>query len=374
MMWEKNPTLGAMVGDRVPTTYTNFVEWVRQAHSFDGMAGFEDVSLNRTGTGEPERIAGARVTPNFFGVLGVTPEAGSSFDYVERDPSHNHAAMLSNGYWKSHFGGNPGVIGQTLTLNDVPYIVVGVLPANFHLPSTREGSEQRKPDIWIPYEPPAQRNQAELDRLKMQVFARLRPGVSLEQARQEMDVIGKRLEEQNPTLNAGFGIERVSGLRGRCGQRTEAQLDGAAVGGRTDPAAGVREPCQPDADARHGAAEGARHSQGAGSEPRPPDCADDRGRTAAQLLRMPAGHCGRALRNPVAAGVEAGRPATSRANSPERQRAAVHHGDRHRRRSCVRRHTGDLRFQHRRQHGAEGFRLQRSGIPAGCGPCWSLAR
>ena len=206
MIWEKNPTLGAMVGDRVPTTYTNFVEWVQQAKSFDGIAGFEDVSLNRTGTGEPERIAGARVSPNFFGVLGVSPAAGNSFDYVEGDSSHSHAAMLSNGYWKSHFGGNPGVIGQTLTLNDVPYIVVGVLPANFHLPSTREGSEQRKPDIWIPYEPPAQRNQAELDRLKMQVFARLRPGVSLEQARQEMDVIGKRLEEQNPTLNAGFGV------------------------------------------------------------------------------------------------------------------------------------------------------------------------
>jgi hypothetical protein len=56
MVWEKNPTLGAMVGDRVPTAYTNFVEWLQQAHAFDGMAGFEDVSLNRTGTGEPERI------------------------------------------------------------------------------------------------------------------------------------------------------------------------------------------------------------------------------------------------------------------------------------------------------------------------------
>jgi hypothetical protein len=157
MVWEKNPTLGAMVGDRVPTAYTNFVEWLQQAHAFDGMAGFEDVSLNRTGTGEPERIAGARVSPNFFGVLGVSPEAGNSFDYVEADPSHSHAAMLSNGYWKSHFGGSPGVVGQTLTLNDVSYVVVGVLPANFHLPATREGSEQRKPDIWIPYESPAQR-------------------------------------------------------------------------------------------------------------------------------------------------------------------------------------------------------------------------
>ena len=81
-----------------------------------------------------------------------------------------------------------------------------MLPAHFYLPSTREGTEQRKPDIWIPYEFPAQRSPQDLNRLKIQVYARLRPGISLEQARAEMEVIGKRLEEQNPTLNAGFGV------------------------------------------------------------------------------------------------------------------------------------------------------------------------
>src|SRR6202142_3798925 len=92
MVWEKNPTLGAMVGDRVPTAYTNFAEWVRQQRSFESIAGFEDVSLNRTGTGDPERIAGARVSANFFGVLGVTPLLGNAFDYAETDPSRNTVA------------------------------------------------------------------------------------------------------------------------------------------------------------------------------------------------------------------------------------------------------------------------------------------
>ncbi len=206
LVWEKNPTLGAMVGDRVPAAYTNFAEWVRQQNSFEAIAGFEDVSLNRTGTGEPERIAGARVSANFFSVLGVTPLLGNPFDYAEADASRNHVAVLSYPYWQRHFGGSPEALGQMLTLNDASYAVVGVLPAGFHLPSTREGGEQRKPDIWIPYEPVTQRNEQELNRLKMQVFARLRPGVSLEQARQEMDLIGKRLEEQNPALNAGFGV------------------------------------------------------------------------------------------------------------------------------------------------------------------------
>ncbi len=153
MVWEKNPTLGAMVGDRVPAAYTNFAEWVRQQHSFESIAGFEDVSLNRTGTGEPERIAGARVSANFFSVLGVTPLLGNAFEYAETDASRNHVAILSYPYWESHFGASASVLGQTLTLNDVPYTVVAVLPARFHLPSTREGGEQRKPDIWIPYEP-----------------------------------------------------------------------------------------------------------------------------------------------------------------------------------------------------------------------------
>jgi predicted permease len=204
MVWEKNPQLGALVGDRVPTSYTNFEEWVRQSKSFDGIAGFEDVSLNRTGNGDPERVAGARVSPNFFKVLGVEPAAGTTFDYVERDPAQSHGAMLSYGYWQSHFGGSRSILGQTLTLNDESYVVVGILPARFYLPSTRQGSEQRKPEIWIPYDTSRQGREAERNRRRMQVFARLRPGATLQQARDEMEAIAQRLEAQNATLNAGF--------------------------------------------------------------------------------------------------------------------------------------------------------------------------
>jgi predicted permease len=206
MVWEKNPALGASIGERVPAAYTNFAEWVRQSSVFEGIAGMEDANLNRTGTGEPERVNGARISPNFFQVLGVTPAAGTTFDSRQQGASDTQSAILSHAYWESHFGGNRDVVGQSITLNDVPYTIVGVLPAHFYLPSTREGTEQRKPDIWIPYEPIAQRTTQELNRLKMQVYGRLRPDVSLEQAQAEMDVIGKRLEEQNPTLNAGFGV------------------------------------------------------------------------------------------------------------------------------------------------------------------------
>ena len=203
MIWEKNPALGAQIGQRIPANYTNFAEWRRQSSAFEGIAGMEDANLNRTGAAEPERVTGARVSPNFFQVLGVTPSIGATFD---SEPQNTRAAILSDAYWEAHFGGNRKVIGRSITLNDIPYTIVGVLPAHFYLPSTREGTEQRKPEIWIPYEFPAQRSAQDLNRLKIQVFARLRPGISLEQARAEMEVIGQRLEEQNPTLNAGFGV------------------------------------------------------------------------------------------------------------------------------------------------------------------------
>ena len=203
MIWEKNPALGAQIGQRIPANYTNFAEWRRQSSAFEGIAGMEDANLNRTGAAEPERVTGARVSPNFFQVLGVTPSIGATFD---SEPQNTRAAILSDAYWEAHFGGNRKVIGRSITLNDIPYTIVGVLPAHFYLPSTREGTEQRKPEIWIPYEFPAQRSAQDLNRLKIQVFARLRPGISLEQARAEMEVIGQRLEVQNPTLNAGFGV------------------------------------------------------------------------------------------------------------------------------------------------------------------------
>jgi len=203
MIWEKNPALGAQIGERIPANYTNFAEWQRQSSVFEGIAGMEDANLNRTGTAEPERVTGARISPNFFQVLGVAPAIGATFDSA---PKNTQAAILSDAYWESHFGANRNVIGQSITLNDIPYTIVGVLPAHFYLPSTREGTEQRKPDIWIPYELPAQRSAQDLNRLKIQVYARLRPSISLEQARAEMEVIGKRLEEQNPALNAGFGV------------------------------------------------------------------------------------------------------------------------------------------------------------------------
>jgi putative ABC transport system permease protein len=210
MIWEKNPTLGAFIGDRVPVAYTNFLEWVRQATQFEAIGGFEDANFNFTSGPEPERIEGARASANIFTLFGVRPSLGTSFDAAATDPSKSHVVVLSDAFFKNHFGGERTALGQTLTLNDVAYTIVGVLPPEFHLPAAREGQDQHSPKLWVPYDSSATQNPVEANRRKMQVYGRLRGNVSLEQARAEMDAIGKRLAERDPTQNAGFGVNVFS--------------------------------------------------------------------------------------------------------------------------------------------------------------------
>ncbi len=105
MVWEKNPSLGGLIGERIPANYTNFAEWVRQSTAFEGIAGMEDANLNRTGAGEPERVNGARISSNFFQLLGVTPAIGTAFDPVESGSRDTQLAILSDSYWESRFGG-----------------------------------------------------------------------------------------------------------------------------------------------------------------------------------------------------------------------------------------------------------------------------
>jgi putative ABC transport system permease protein len=212
MIWEKNQALGPPIGDRVPVAYTTFLEWVRQATQFEAIGGFEDANFNFTSGPEPERIEGARASANIFTLFGVRPRLGTSFEVAATDPSKSHVVVLSDAFFKNQFGGERSALGQTLTLNDVAYTIVGVLPPEFHLPAAREGQDQHSPKLWVPYDSSTTQNPVEANRRKMQVYGRLRDNVSLEQARAEMDAIGKRLAEQDPAQNAGFGVKGRKGV------------------------------------------------------------------------------------------------------------------------------------------------------------------
>ncbi len=140
----------------------------------------------------------------------MRPRFGTSFDAAATDPTKSHVVVLSDPFFQNHFGGERTALGQTLTLNDVAYTIVGILPPEFHLPAAREGQDQHSPKLWVPYDSSATQNPVEANRRKMQVYGRLRDNVSLEQARAEMDAIGKRLAEQDPSQNAGFGVNVFS--------------------------------------------------------------------------------------------------------------------------------------------------------------------
>jgi predicted permease len=206
MIWEKNPALGGSIGERLPAAYMTFLEWQRQATQLEAIAGFEEASLNLTSGPEPERIEGARASANVFALFGVKPAVGATFESAATDPSKTRVVVLTDAFFRSHFGGQGNVLGQTLTLNDLVYTIVGVLPPDFHLPAAREGQNQYSPKLWLPYDETATQNPVEVRRRKMQVYGRLRDGVTLAQARAEMDGIAKRLAEQDPTQSAGFGV------------------------------------------------------------------------------------------------------------------------------------------------------------------------
>jgi putative ABC transport system permease protein len=204
MVWEKNPSLGEKIANRVPVALSNFREWQKRATQFESIGGYEEANFNLTSGTEPERVDGARASANFFHVFGVAARLGATFESAATNPNTEHVALLSDAFFQSHFGGAPGLLGRTLTMNDIVYTIVGVLPPDFRLPATREGQNQSKPQVWVPYAQADVANTGEFNRRKMQVFARLRDGVSLAQARAEMNTVSARMAAENPTENAGF--------------------------------------------------------------------------------------------------------------------------------------------------------------------------
>jgi putative ABC transport system permease protein len=151
----------------------------------------------------PERIETAAVSPAVFQLLGMKPAVGRSFATDEDQPDKNHVAILSAGLWERSFGRDPNILGKTVLLDGGSFTIVGVAPSTFQLPTSQS-------ELWIPYTPepkdflPSNRGVHELH-----VVARLKPGMSREQAQSEMRIIAQRLARQYPDTNAGYSVELV---------------------------------------------------------------------------------------------------------------------------------------------------------------------
>ncbi len=183
--------------------YPNFLDWERMNRSFAGLAAYRGEAFNFTGPGQPEYIPGAIATANFFSVLGVKPLQGRTFTPEEERQGANPVAMVSEGLWKRRFGGDTAVLGKSLVLDGQVYTVVGIVPRDCHLLDPAE--------VITPLWQWGRRMQLERreDHPGIQVVGQLRPGVSLPQARADMENIAHSLAQAYPKTNEGQGTTVV---------------------------------------------------------------------------------------------------------------------------------------------------------------------
>jgi putative ABC transport system permease protein len=199
---ERFPTAADPLFARMRAARANYLEWKRHNTVFESMAAFQQSSLNETVNGEVRSRAVGFGEAELFSMLGVRARIGRLFGPAE-ERAGGLVAVLSDEYFERRFHRSPAALGASLTLGDSVYTVVGVLPPRFHLPSTDGGEDQLKPEVWVPlfrlFRSPGDDNQRQL-----LVAARLKAGVTLAQAREEMSSIAASLAKANPKLNEGW--------------------------------------------------------------------------------------------------------------------------------------------------------------------------
>ena len=185
----------------------NFFDWKTQNTVFEDMATFADFRTNLTGSGEPVELPAQIATDNLFTVLGVTPMLGRGFKPEDAVQGQDNVVVLSYGLWQRQFGGDQNIIGRKLILNNNENIVIGVLPPDFKWHIQGNSLTSQPAELWTPWVISEQLKQRR-GRFASSV-ARLKPGVSMAQARAEMDTIAGRLREQYKEFNTGWGITVV---------------------------------------------------------------------------------------------------------------------------------------------------------------------
>jgi predicted permease len=188
--------------ERRGTSFADYLDWKKQSQSFERMALYIDGTVTLNGVAEPERVPMEYVGHGYFEMLGVAPQAGRSFLASEDQvPQRDKVAVLSDGFWKRRFGGDPQAIGRSIQLHDQMYTIVGVMPPAFR------GVDDRA-DLWLPVMTAiGPEDLGDRGSRGPAVLGRLKPGVGIAQAQSEMDAICKALERQHPRTNEGRGVE-----------------------------------------------------------------------------------------------------------------------------------------------------------------------
>jgi putative ABC transport system permease protein len=188
-------------GVSLGVSWPNYLDWRAQNQVFSDVGCYQDITFTLTGGGDAEELSGAFTSDRLFELLGVAPQLGRAFTPEENQPGRNRVAILSHGLWQRRFGGDQKILGKTITLVNRAWVVVGVMPPGFRFPGAA--------DFWTPL---AHGHGWPRSMHGIGAIARLKPGVTIEQAQSEMSLIARRLAKQYPDSNEGLDV-RVTGLR-----------------------------------------------------------------------------------------------------------------------------------------------------------------
>jgi len=184
-------------------SYPNFLDWEKMNRSFSALGAFRSANYNLTGSGEPERLHAHMISTGFFPALGINPIIGRNITPEEDRAGGTPVVILGDRFWKRKFESSPSVLGKSITLNAIPYTIVGVAQSSI--------TELSDSDVYVPigqWTDPAFLNRR--ISMGMNGFARLKPGVTLAQAQADLDAIAHSLAESYPDANKGRGISLVA--------------------------------------------------------------------------------------------------------------------------------------------------------------------
>jgi putative ABC transport system permease protein len=210
LIWEKPPGGGNNV-----VSALNYLDWHAQADAFEQTAASTGGSVTLTGHGEPQQIRAGRVSAGYFNVFGVHAAHGRTFAPDEDQLGREHVVVLSHRLWANEFGGDASLVGRSILLDGQPHTVIGVLPEGS--PFDRSFSRMWRPLAFSPGE--RTRNFHWL-----QVQGRLKQGVTMEQARAQMDAIGARISTEYPDSNKNWGVSLVRYSDAVVGQQLQSSL------------------------------------------------------------------------------------------------------------------------------------------------------
>lgn len=202
MLWEVTPE-----GRHQNTTSrANFRAWREQSTSYQHIAAFSDQRFTLTGDGEPEEVSGQLALPDIFKVLGVDPILGRTLLPEDGEPGSPLVAVLSYGLWQRRFGGQSSAIGQPITLNGIKFEIVGVMPPNFQFHIKQRSGTGRPAEVWVTLPMPTGSTENERGRF-LSTVARMKDGVTPEQAAAELRTISARLSDEAPEFNKNYSAE-----------------------------------------------------------------------------------------------------------------------------------------------------------------------